>query len=142
MVLEFICSIKTEAPSLLQDVLFLHSEGWVDDSDSGIPASPKSTEGPGDTPFLNPDIPSLDKCDATPKHPEFYLASGDIVVVCRTLLFRIHSDHLCRSSAVFADMIEESKRRNTHKTDGCWCVHVYEEPEDFSILLQVLYNPG
>ncbi|KAF9652540.1 hypothetical protein BDM02DRAFT_3109080, partial [Thelephora ganbajun] len=39
-------------------------------------------------------------------------------------------------------MVEKSKRRNTHKTDGCHCIHVYEEPEDFSILLQVLYNPG
>ena len=132
----------TEPSHFRQDVLLLHSEGWIDNSDFSLPTSPTLTEGPGDTPFVNPDIPPPDKCNILPKHPEFYLASGDIVFVCRTLLFRVHSDHLCRSSAVFADMIEKSKLRSTHKTDGCQCIHVYEEPGDFSILLQVLYNPG
>jgi hypothetical protein len=134
--------MMTEVLHPLQDILFLHSEGWIDNSDFSLPTSPTATEGPGDTPFVNPDIPPSDKCNTIPKHPEFYLASGDIVLVCRTLLFRVHSDHLCRSSAVFVDMIEKSERRNTHKTDGCRCIHVQEEPGDFSILLQVLYNPG
>ena len=114
----------------------------MDDSDFSLPTSPTSTEGPGDAPFVNPDIPSPDKCNTIPKHSEFYLASGDIVFVCRTLLFRVNSDHLCRSSALFADLVEESKRRNTHKTDGCQCIHLHEDPEDFSTLLRVLYNPG
>lgn len=126
----------------LQDILLLHSEGWVDNSDFSLPTSPTLTEGFGDTPFVNPDIQPPDKCNIIPKHPEFYLASGDIVFVCRTLLFRVHSDHLCRSSAVFTDMIKKSKPRITHMVDGCQCIHVYEEPEDFAILLQVLYNPG
>ena len=131
---------KAEVMCFSQDILFLHAEGWVDESDVSLPTSP--TEGPGDTLFLNPDTPPSDRCNVIPKHPEFYLISGDVVLVCRTLLFRVHSDHLCRSSTVLADMIEKSKRRNTHKTDGCPCIHLYEEPEDLSVLLQVLYNPG
>lgn len=130
-----------ETQHLPQYVLFLHSEGWIDNSDFSLD-SPAAIEGPRDTPFVDPDIPPPEKCNTTPKHPEFYLASGDVVLVCRTLLFRVHSDHLCRSSAVFVDMIEKAERRNAHKTDGCRCIHVQEEPGDFSILLQVLYKPG
>ena len=142
VILQFLHPTKAEVPYFLQDVLFLHSEGWIGNSDFSLPTSPTLPGGPGDTPFVNPDIPPPDRCNALPKHPEFYLASGDIVFVCRTLLFRVHSDHLCRSSKVFTDIIKKSELRNTHKTDGCQCIHVYEEPEDFSILLQVLYNPG
>jgi len=135
--------VGIEALRLFQDILFLHSEGWIDDSGFSLPTSPtSSTLGPGDTPFVNPDTPPLEKCNNIPKHPEFYLSSGDIVFVCRTLLFRVHSDHLCRSSTVFADIVKKSKHRGIHETDGCPCVHLHEEPEDFSILLQVLYNPG
>lgn len=135
--------VGTEALRLFQDVLFLHSEGWIDDSDFSRPTSPtSSTLGPGDTPFVNPDIPPLDKCNDIPRHPEFYLSSGDVLFVCRTFLFRVHSDHLCRSSTVFADMVEKSKCRDIQKTDGSLRIRLYEEPEDFSVLLQVLYNPG
>lgn len=142
MILKLPHPIETEASCPLQEVPFLHLEGWVDNSDFSLPTSPTSTQGPGDMPFVDPDISPRDKCSVIPKHPEFYLASGDIVFVCRTLLFRVHSDNLRRSSAVFADMIEKSKLRDAHKTDGCRCIHVQEEPEDFAVLLQVLYNPG
>ena len=141
MILQLLRPTDTEVLDL-KDVILLHLEGWIDNSDFSLPASPTSTEGPGDTPFVDPDTPPPGKCNTIPRHPEFYLASGDIVFVCRTLLFRVHSDNLCRSSAVFKDMIDKSKLRNTHKTGGCQCIHVYEEPEDFSTLLQVIYNPG
>lgn len=111
----------------------------MDDSD---PTLPTPSEEPKDTPFVNPDVQPPDRCSTATKHPEFYLSSGDTVFACRTVLFRVHSDHLRRSSTVFEDMIEKSSRGSTHKTDGCQCIHIYDEPDDFSVLLQVLYNPG
>ena len=135
------CPIEAEPLHFPQDLFLLHSGGWID-SDCSLSTSLAMAEEPGETPFVNPDIRTPFKCNILPKHPEFYLTSADIVLVCRTLLFRVHSDHLSRSSTVFTDMIEKSKQVDTHKTDGCLCIHIYEEPEDFSILLQVLYNPG
>lgn len=78
-----------------------------------------------------------------PKHEEFYLQDGNVVIVCEGALFRVHTGSLSINSPVFRELL--SRRNLATQADrihGCACIYVPDTKEDFTTLLKLIYYPG
>lgn len=86
---------------------------------------------------------STDEGPAKPaRHPDYYFADGNIVLVAGDVTFRVHSGILCRHSKVFNDVIDPSHPRNVQQEiiDGCPCARLDDNPEDLAVILDCLYD--
>ena len=75
-------------------------------------------------------------------HGTFYLEDGNVEVVCRHTIFRIHSPIVSFSSSKLRDVFSPSTLLNAPMPDGCPRIDSKDSAEDFAILLKMIYTPG
>ncbi|KAI1795311.1 hypothetical protein LXA43DRAFT_37645 [Ganoderma leucocontextum] len=72
------------------------------------------------------------------RHAEFWFDDGNIVLVARSVAFRIYRGLLASQSTVFSDMFASSSSSADETFEGCPIVQLSESPQDLAHLLRVL----
>ena len=78
----------------------------------------------------------------TTRHETFYLEDGNVEVVCGRTMFRIHSPIISFSSSKLRDMFSPSILLSAPTPEGCPRITSEDSPEDFAVLLKMIYTPG
>ena len=78
----------------------------------------------------------------TTRHDAFYLEDGNVEVVCGHAIFRIHSPIISFSSSKLRDTFSPSILLNAPTPEGCPRITSEDSPEDFAVLLKMIYTPG
>ena len=78
----------------------------------------------------------------TTHHETFYLEDGNAEVMCGHTIFRIHSPIVSFSSSKLRDMLSPSTLLNAPMPEGCPRIIFRDSPEDFAVLLRMIYTPG
>ena len=102
-------------------------------SDCGTPES-SSTGAEAATDF--------DNVWSMPRHDQFYLSEGNILIVCEDTLFRVHMDLLRLNSPVFREKLSPQNLTRAGQVRGYPCLYLPDSQSDFTILLKVIYNTG
>ena len=79
---------------------------------------------------------------STTRHETFYLEDGNVEVVCGHTIFRIHSPIVSFSSSKLRDVLSPSILLNAPMAEGCPRIAFEDSPEDFAVLLKMIYTPG
>ena len=78
----------------------------------------------------------------TTRHERFYLEDGNVEVVCGRTIFRIHSPIISFFSFKLRDMFSPSILLNAPMPEGCPRITSEDSPENFAVLLKMIYTPG
>ena len=78
----------------------------------------------------------------TTRHDTFYFEDGNVEIVCRHILFRVHSTIISFSSSKLRDILSPLALLHAPTPEGCPRVTISESAEDFGILLKMIYTPG
>ncbi|KAA1468953.1 hypothetical protein DENSPDRAFT_870024 [Dentipellis sp. KUC8613] len=71
---------------------------------------------------------------------DFWLADGNVVLICESVGYRVHQSILSRHSNVFKDMFAVGTAEGEETFEGCVTLRLHDSPEDFSFLLKALYD--
>ncbi|TFY80049.1 hypothetical protein EWM64_g3959 [Hericium alpestre] len=74
------------------------------------------------------------------KDVEFWLADGNVVLVCESTGFRVHQSVLSMHSRIFKDMFSMCNPQDNDTFDGCSLIRLPDAADDFSHLLKSLYR--
>jgi len=155
----FIRHVPVELTQLLDELQVLRSNDWIriheqeerthgldslrnsppynfcppNYSDCGTPES-SSTRAEAATDF--------DNVWSMPRHDQFYLSDGNILIVCEETLFRVHMDLLRLNSPIFREKLSPQNLARAGQVRGYPCLHLPDSKGDFSILLKVIYTIG
>lgn len=75
------------------------------------------------------------------RHKAFYLEDGNVEILCGDTCFRVHSQIVSFSSSTLRDILSKSILEATMPA-GCPRVVFEDSPDDFVILLKMIYTPG
>ena len=75
-------------------------------------------------------------------HDTFYFEDGNVEILCRDTIFRVHSPILSFSSPKLRDILSQPALLRAPTPGGCPRVTVSNSAEDFAILLKMVYTPG
>ena len=78
----------------------------------------------------------------TTRHDIFYFEDGNMEIACGGTLFRVHSTVVSFSSPKLRDMLSPSTLLNAPMPEGCPRIVFADSPEDFAVLLKMVYTPG
>jgi len=84
----------------------------------------------------------LSEEETTTHHDVFYFRDGNIEIVCGSTVFRVHSAIISFSSSKLRDMLSPSTLLGAPMPEGCPRVVFKDIPEDFAVLLKMIYTPG
>lgn len=84
---------------------------------------------------------SDDPTSTVPRHEKFYLEDGDIEIICRDTIFRVHSPIISFSSSRIRDILSKSAL-DRPMPQGHSRVIFEDSAEDFAVLLKMIYTPG
>ena len=81
------------------------------------------------------------------RHPTLYFQDGDIAVTAMLpngsqQLYRVDRTFLSRYSSVFEDMLSMPAPQSIETVDDVPVVHLLDDAQDVSTLLETLYNPS
>ena len=76
------------------------------------------------------------------RHETFYLEDGNVEVVCGHTIFQIHSPIISFSSSKLRDVFSPSALLSAPIPEGCPRITSHDSPEDFAVLLKMIYTPG
>ena len=76
------------------------------------------------------------------RHETFYLEDGNVEIVCGQTIFRVHSSVISFSSPNLRNILSSSPFLSAPMPEGCPRVVFKDDPEDFSVLLRMIYTPG
>ena len=76
------------------------------------------------------------------RHETFYLEDGNVEIVCGHAIFRVHSPIVSFSSPILRGMFSSSTLLSAPMPEGCPRVVFKDSPEDFAVLLKMIYTPG
>ena len=118
----------------------------------GIPTTPAppATQSPSISIATLSDFMTADSSDdelpadptvAAP-HETFYLDDGNVEVLCRNSLFRVHTSTLSFHSPTFRRMFTQTSLATAELPNGCPRILSSDMPEDFATLLKMIYLPG
>lgn len=151
-----------------QDLYLLRANGWIpllnqasraQGPAESSPPSPSSSAKPPPYNFERtyPDIGSNSNNTNTdaapgnekstqeydlPQHDEFYLHDGNVIIVCDSTLFRVHTGLLSINSSEFKERFSPRSLEKADRLRGCPLVHLEETEYDLYTLLKVIYYPG
>jgi len=87
------------------------------------------------------DESSIDTTTITP-HNTFYLEDGNVEVLCRSTLFRVHTSVLSFHSPVLSQMLAKANLATAESHNGCPRISSSDTAADFATLLKIIYLPG
>ena len=81
------------------------------------------------------------------RHPTLYLQDGDIAITAMLSdgslqLYRVDKTFLSRYSLVFEDMLSMPAPQSIETIDDVPVVHLLDDAQDVSTLLETLYDPS
>ena len=79
---------------------------------------------------------------ATTRHDTFYFEDGNMEIACGDTMFRVHSTVVSFSSPKLRDILSPSTLLNAPIPEGCPRIVFTDNPEDFAVLLKMIYTPG
>ena len=79
---------------------------------------------------------------ATAPHETFYFEDGNAEVLCRNMLFRVHTTVLSLHSPVLCRIFAQTNLAAAESPNGCPRLLTSDTPEDFATLLKTIYLPG
>jgi len=80
--------------------------------------------------------------ETTIHHDVFYFRDGNIEIVCGGTVFQVHSTIVSFSSSKLRDMLSPSTLLDAPMPEGYPRVVFKDSPEDFAVLLKMIYTPG
>jgi len=87
------------------------------------------------------DESSIDTTTITP-HDTFYLEDGNVEVLCRSTLFRVHTSILSFHSPALSRMLAKANLATAESHNGCPRISSSDTAADFATLLKIIYLPG
>lgn len=75
-------------------------------------------------------------------HDVFYFGDGNVEIVCEGTIFRIHSTIVSFSSPKLRDTLSPSTLFEAPMPEACPRIIFNDNPEDFVVLLKMIYTPG
>ena len=75
-------------------------------------------------------------------HDTFYFEDGNVEVMCRETVFRVHSTAISFSSPRLRDILSPSTLLNAPMPEGRPRIIAEDNSEDFAVLLKMIYTPG
>ena len=82
--------------------------------------------------------------DVTERHSIYFFHDGDVDLICRSddrrTIFRIHGQRLVQYSPVMSGLLSQDKLHQLALSDGRPQIPWDDDPAEFTILLEVLYN--
>ena len=75
-------------------------------------------------------------------HDSFYFEDGNVEIVCRDTAFRVHSTIVSFSSSQLREILSQPAPLNAPTPGGRPRITISDSPEDFTILLKMIYTPG
>jgi len=91
---------------------------------------------------LGDDIDEGDDERIPTHHETFYLEDGNVEITCGYTIFRIHSSIVSFSSLSLRDMLSPPTLLGAPTPEGCPRIVFKDSPEDFAVLLKMIYTPG
>ena len=79
---------------------------------------------------------------ATVSHEIFYFEDGNVEVLCRNTLFRVHTSILSLHSPVLRRMFAQPNRAAVEAPNDCPRILSSDTAADFTTLLKIIYLPG
>ena len=76
------------------------------------------------------------------QHKTFYLEDGNVEVLCRDTLFRVHTSVLSFHSPALRRMFARASLAATESPNGCLRITSSDTAADFATLLKMIYLPG
>ena len=76
------------------------------------------------------------------RHDTFYFEDGNVEIMCGDTIFRVHSPILSFSSPKLRNILSQPVLLDAPTPGGCPRVTTSNSPEDFAILLKMIYTPG
>jgi hypothetical protein len=90
---------------------------------------------------VSDDEPPIDDPTATAPHETFYLQDGNVEVLCRNTLFRIHTSILSFHSPALRRMFAQTSLDMAESPNGCPRILSSDIATDFATLLKIIYLP-
>ena len=106
----------------------------ADTSDDESPANPTIANTSDDEPPVDP--------TAIIPHETFYLEDGNVEVLCKNVLFRVHATILSFHSTALRRMFTQTNLTAAESPNGYPRILSSDPPEDFATLLKMIYLPG
>ena len=138
-------------PSILQGIeppLFSHdvgssSEPFVNIPTTAVSSPTLSISTVSDwTPTELGDGTEYSEEQTTTRHDTFYFKDGNMEIACGDTVFRVHSTVVSFSSPKLRDILSSPTLLNSPTPEGCPRIVLTDSPEDFSVLLKMVYTPG
>ncbi|KAF8162508.1 hypothetical protein K438DRAFT_1618292 [Mycena galopus ATCC 62051] len=79
--------------------------------------------------------------NATVTRSKIWLSYGDVILQVESTQFRVNRDVLAAQSSVFRDLFSMPQPPNQVTVEGCHVVELFDAPEDWASMLEVLYDP-
>jgi hypothetical protein len=76
------------------------------------------------------------------RHDAFYFEDGNVKIICGSTVFRVHSTVVSFSSPKLRDILSQSTLLYATTPGECPRVTISDSPEDFAVLLKMVYTPG
>jgi len=83
----------------------------------------------------------IDPTAAAP-HETFYFEDGNVELMCRNTLFRVHTTILSFHSPEFRRMFTQTRLATAESPNGCPRLVSSDTSKDFATLLKMIYLPG
>ncbi|KAF9652108.1 hypothetical protein BDM02DRAFT_3109504 [Thelephora ganbajun] len=78
----------------------------------------------------------------TTRHETFYFQDGNVEILCRDTLFRVHSTIISFASSKLRDILSQQALLHAPMPEGCARITLTDSVEDFAVLLKMIYMPG
>lgn len=96
-------------------------------------------------PGARPDASAVESATSTEKdskihRSEIWFEDGNLILQAASTQFRVHWGIIALHSRVFEGMFPIPRPEGEPLVDGCPLVHVFDDPEDWKNLLDVMYN--
>ena len=88
------------------------------------------------------DEPPIDDPAAAAPHETFYLQDGNVEVLCRNTLFRVHTSIPSFHSPAFRRMFAQTSLDMAESPNGCPRILSSDTATNFATLLKMIYLPG
>ena len=135
----------TQSPSI--SIATLSDFTIADASDDESPIDPTIADTSGDEHPVNPVIVDtsdeehpIDPTSIIP-HETFYLEDGNVEVLCKNSLFRVHVSTLSFHSPTLRRMFSQTNLAAAESPNGCPRILSSDTPQDFATLLKTVYLP-
>ena len=76
------------------------------------------------------------------RHDTFYFEDGNVEITCGGTVFRVHSSIISFSSCTLRDLLSPSTLLDAPMPEGRPRIVFTDNPEDFVVLLKMIYTPG